>query len=225
MAVNGTAAAPTPDVRRRLLAGAAPSCGDVELLAALLDGGYARPQAHVTAEALLAHCELIRLGRDAAPFAAALGARWRRRLVMVRAALELGRRAAGTPLLLGEPVRDAAAIYAHFQGRLPQCEREQFFVLLLDGRNRLLADLRISEGTLTAALVHPREVFAPAIRLAAAALVLAHNHPSGDPTPSPEDTALTERLRRAGELLGIRVLDHVVVGQGRFVSMAESQRW
>jgi len=223
--VNGAAAPATPDVRRRLLAGAASSCGDVELLAALLDGGHAGPEAHVTAEALLAHCGLIRLGRDAASFAAALGPRWRRRLVMVRAALELGRRAAGTPLLLGEPVRDAAAIYAHFQGRLPQCEREQFFVLLLDGRNRLLADLRISEGTLTAALVHPREVFAPAIRLAAAALVLAHNHPSGDPTPSPEDTALTERLRRAGELLGIRVLDHVVVGQGRFVSMAESQRW
>ena len=120
---------------------------------------------------------------------------------------------------------DAAAVYAHFRGRLPQCEREQFFVLLLDGRNRLIAELRISEGTLTAALVHPREVFAAAIRLAAAALVLVHNHPSGDPTPSAEDAALTDRLRRAGDLLGIRVLDHVVVGQGRFVSRAETQRW
>jgi DNA repair protein RadC len=100
-----------------------------------------------------------------------------------------------------------------------------FLVLLLDGRNRLLGELRISEGTLTAALVHPREVFAPAIRLAAAAIVLIHNHPSGDPTPSPEDVALTDRLRRAGELIGIKVLDHVVVGQGRFVSMAEVGRW
>lgn len=209
-----------------LLAGAATSCSDVELLGALLDGGRAGHAARVGAEALLG-CGggLVRLGRDAAPFATVLGPRWRRRLAVVRAALELGRRAAGTPLGPGEPMRDAAAVYAHFRGRLPQCEREQFFVLLLDGRNRLIAELRISEGTLTAALVHPREVFAPAIRLAAAALVLVHNHPSGDPTPSAEDAALTERLRRAGELLGIRVLDHVVVGQGRFVSVAETQRW
>jgi DNA repair protein RadC len=212
--------------RRMLLAGAATSCSDVELLGALLDGGRAGHAARAGAEALLG-CGggLVRLGRDAAPFATVLGARWRRRLAVVRAALELGRRAAGTPLGPGEPMRDAAAVYAHFRGRLPQCEREQFFVLLLDGRNRLIAELRISEGTLTAALVHPREVFAPAIRLAAAALVLVHNHPSGDPTPSAEDAALTERLRRAGELLGIRVLDHVVVGQGRFVSLAETQRW
>src|SRR5262249_22500965 len=160
-----------------------------------------------------------------AQFATLLGRGWSRRLAIVRAAFELGRRAAGTALVLGEPLRDAAAVYAHFRGRLAQSEREQFFVLLLDGRNRFLAELRVSEGTLTTALVHPREVFAPAIRLSAAALVLVHNHPSGDPTPSAEDAALTDRLRRAGELIGIRVLDHVVVGQGRFASMSESGRW
>src|SRR5262249_12619258 len=156
---------------------------------------------------------LVRLGRDTAPFAAVLGPRWRRRLAVVRAALELGRRAARPPLGLGDPLRGAAAVYAPFPGRPPPGGRERFFVLCVDGRNRLMAELRVSEGTLTAALVHPREVFAPAIRLAAAALVLVHNHPSGDPSPSAEDTALTDRLRRAGELLGIRVLDHVVVGQ------------
>ena len=86
-------------------------------------------------------------------------------------------------------------------------------------------EVRVSEGSLTAALVHPREVFAPAIRAAAAALVLIHNHPSGDPTPSAEDSAITERLRQVGELVGIRVLDHVVVGRGRWVSMAEEGRW
>jgi DNA repair protein RadC len=223
---DGTDPAPQAEPRRRLAAGAATSCSDVELLGVLLDGGGGGHAARAAAETILGHGGgLLRLGRDAAPFAAVLGPRWRRRLAVVRAALELGRRAAGTPLALGHPMRDAAAVHAHFHGRLPQCEREQFFVLLLDGRNRLIAELRISEGTLTAALVHPREVFAPAIRLAAAALVLVHNHPSGDPTPSAEDTALTDRLRRAGELLGIRVLDHVVVGQGRFVSLAETQRW
>jgi DNA repair protein RadC len=223
---NGTDPVLQAEPRRRLVAGAATSCSDVELLGTLLDGGRAGHAARAAAEAILGDSGgLARLGRDAAPFAAVLGPRWRRRLALVRAALELGRRAAGTPMVLGDPLRDAAAVYAHFQGRLPQCEREQFFVLLLDGRNRLIAELRISEGTLTAALVHPREVFAPAIRLAAAALVLVHNHPSGDPSPSAEDTALTDRLRRAGELLGIRVVDHVVVGQGRFVSLADTQRW
>jgi len=224
--LNGSAPAPRLALRWRLAAGAATACSDAELLGALLDGGAADQAARQAAETLLGHSGgLARLGHDAAAFAAVLGPRWRHRLAVVRAALELGRRAAGTPLVLGDSMRDAAAVYAHFRGRLPQCERELFFVLLLDGRNRLMTELRISEGTLTSALVHPREVFAPAIRLAAAALVLVHNHPSGDPAPSAEDMALTERLRRAGELIGIRVLDHVVVGQGRFVSMAESQRW
>src|SRR5258707_90132 len=94
-----------------------------------------------------------------------------------------------------------------------------------DGGNRLRAEICVSEGTLTTALVHPREVFAPAIRDRAAALILVHNHPSGDPTPSSEDVALTDRLRQVGEVVGIRVLDHVVVGQGRYVRLAEERRW
>ena len=98
-------------------------------------------------------------------------------------------------------------------------------MLLLDGKNRVQGEVNVSEGSLTAALVHPREVFAPAIRAAAAALVLVHNHPSGDPTPSAEDLAITQRLRQAGELVGIRVLDHVVIGRGRWASMAEGERW
>ena len=92
---------------------------------------------------------------------------------------------------------------------------------MLDGKGRLMREVRISEGTLTASLVHPREVFRCAIREAAAALILVHNHPSGDPEPSPEDTTLTGRLRAAGELLGIRILDHVVVGQRSWASFAE----
>jgi DNA repair protein RadC len=217
---------PRAVLRRSLVAGAAPACDDDELLGVLLDGGVGGPPARLAAQEILHRSGgLLRLGRDPAPFADLLGPRWRRRLALVRAALELGRRAACTPLALGEPMRDAAAVHAHFRGRLAQLERERFVLLLLDGRNRLMAELCISEGTLTAALVHPREVFAPAIRLAAAAIVVVHNHPSGDPTPSAEDIALTERLRRAGEVIGIRLLDHVVIGQGRFVSMSEAGRW
>ncbi len=99
--------------------------------------------------------------------------------------------------------------------------KESFFVLLLDSRHRVLGFRVISTGSLQSAPVHPREVFVTAIREGAAALVIAHNHPSGDPTPSPEDRAVTERLREVGELVGIEVLDHVVVGEDRFFSFAD----
>jgi DNA repair protein RadC len=99
--------------------------------------------------------------------------------------------------------------------------QESFFVLLLDARHRILSLRVVSTGGLAGAAVHPREVFSAAIREGAAAVVVAHNHPSGDPQPSAEDKAVTERLRQVGELVGIEVLDHVVVGRERFFSFAE----
>jgi DNA repair protein RadC len=211
--------------RERLLAAGGVTCSDAELLGMLLDAGRATAAGVVLADQLLrlagglAH--LDRLDRRATGF----DRLWPRRAAVLRAALELGRRATAEPLRAKRPVRDAAAVHAHFRGRLPQLEREGFWILLLDGKNRVQGEVQVSEGSLTAALVHPREVFAPAIRAAAAALILVHNHPSGDPTPSAEDAAITQRLRQVGELVGIRVLDHVVIGQGRWVSMAESGGW
>lgn len=99
--------------------------------------------------------------------------------------------------------------------------REHFRVLLLDTKNKVLGMEEISIGSLNTSLVHPREVFRPAIRKACASVILIHNHPSGDPTPSSEDIAVTRRLYEAGRLLGIEVLDHVVIGDGRFVSFRE----
>ena len=100
--------------------------------------------------------------------------------------------------------------------------REIFWALLLDTRNRLITALRISAGSLAASLVHPREAFRPAIREAAAAVLFAHNHPSGDPTPSREDRRITARLREAGVLLGIPVLDHIVIGAESYFSFADA---
>ena len=94
-------------------------------------------------------------------------------------------------------------------------------MVLLDGRHRVVRHELVSQGTLTASLVHPREVFRPALREGAAAVLLVHNHPSGDPTPSREDREITERLVRAGELLGVPVLDHVVVAERGFASLRE----
>jgi DNA repair protein RadC len=118
-------------------------------------------------------------------------------------------------------IRDAAQVYEAFQQEFGRLDREMFVVLLLDGRNGVLGFNVVSIGSLTSALVHPREVFKPVILANAAAVILLHNHPSGSAEPSAEDQALTSRLEQAGELLGIKVLDHIVVGDGAYRSKAE----
>lgn len=116
-------------------------------------------------------------------------------------------------------IEDARSVAAYFRPRLLSSPIETFWVMMLDARARPLGIARVGEGTLTACLVHPREVFAPALRSRAASVILIHNHPSGDPEPSEEDEALTARLSEAGLLLGIPVLDHVVVARGGFRSL------
>lgn len=101
-------------------------------------------------------------------------------------------------------------------------KQEVFRVLLLTARHQVFRKLTVSKGTLTASLVHPRDVFRDAIRLNAAAIIVVHNHPSGVPEPSRDDTELTERLHRSGHLLGVEVLDHVIVAKGGCVSLRES---
>ena len=100
-------------------------------------------------------------------------------------------------------------------------KKEHFICLFLNTKNQLIAQETLSVGTLNASLVHPREVFRAAIKCSSASLICVHNHPSGDPTPSPEDVALTKRLVEAGELVGIDVLDHIVIGEQQFISLKE----
>ncbi len=104
-----------------------------------------------------------------------------------------------------------------FHGRI----HEIFLLLLLNGKNRVIRDQIISQGSLTASLVHPREVFTPAVRHSAAAVICLHNHPSGDPEPSAEDRQITARLVECGNLLGVRVLDHIVIGDGCYFSFLD----
>jgi DNA repair protein RadC len=114
---------------------------------------------------------------------------------------------------------EAAPLLAQYIG---ETDREVFAVALLTVRHRVLGLHTVSVGCLTSSLVHPREVFKPAILAGSAALLLVHNHPSGDPEPSAEDIALTRRLTAAGQLLGIEILDHLILGEaGRFVSLRE----
>jgi DNA repair protein RadC len=134
------------------------------------------------------------------------------------------RRTASRRLRPGDAILGPRDVYRHLHPRLRDARCERFLVLVLDGRHRLVREFQASQGTLTASLVHPREVFRPALVESGAAVVLAHNHPSGDPTPSPEDRSITERLVRAGHLLGVPVVDHVVVAERGFTSLREEGR-
>ena len=138
------------------------------------------------------------------------------------AIVELARRIDGDKLDPGTLFTGSGSVFGHARA-LGMCDLqvEQFRTLVLDGKNRLVGDVLVSQGTLTASPVHPREVFHPAIRLKGAAVVLMHNHPSGDPSPSADDLEITRRLVAVGDMVGIRVLDHVIVGAQTFVSMAD----
>lgn len=99
--------------------------------------------------------------------------------------------------------------------------KEHFLCLHLDGKNRIVCLDRVSVGSLNQSIVHPREVFKSACIISAAGIILVHNHPTGDPNPSPEDITITRRLKEAGELIGIPILDHIIIGDGQYVSFVE----
>ena len=143
----------------------------------------------------------------------------------IQAAFSLGRAWLHARQRERPSLRSPRAVFELLQAEARGLEQETFWSLLLDGKQRLRRLVPVSAGTLTASLVHPREVFRAAVREAAAALIVAHNHPSGDPEPSAEDLHVTERLRAAGEVLGIPLQDHVILGDARFVSLRERLRF
>jgi DNA repair protein RadC len=208
--------------RERLAAQGGEALSDAEILALLIRTGARDADALVVAERLLvAHGGLRGIARAAlselrdAPGVGPV------KSAALAAAAEFGRRVTSRTLRIGTEVRSPADVHRHFHARLRDAPVERFLCLLLDGRHRVVREVQVSQGTLTASLVHPREVFREAIRESAAALILVHNHPSGDPTPSREDLEVTDRLARAGDLLGVRVLDHVVVAETGYRSLRE----
>ncbi len=165
---------------------------------------------------------LAQLSRRSCDELQRLGSLTRLEASRLQAAFALGR---SVELECSKPnpnVRRAKDVFAHLESRLRGLQREVFVALLLDVQNRLQGEALVSIGTLTSSLVHPREVFRPAIAQGAAAVIVAHNHPSGDPDPSQADREVTRRLIRAGRLVGIPLLDHVVIGAGRFASLRSS---
>jgi DNA repair protein RadC len=195
-----------------------------ELVAVVVGHGTVGHSAREIADALLARGDGA-VGRLAAlPLGVLAGVpgMGMARAAAVAAALELGRRMATEQLGDGCPMHSPSEVAACFAPRLAGLPVEEFHVALLNSQHRLEREVLVTRGLLNASLVHPREVFREAIADRAAAIILVHNHPSGDPTPSPEDRAVTAQLVGAGRILDIPVLDHVIIGRGRFLSFAEA---
>lgn len=209
--------------RERLTQVGAASLSDEELLALLLGTGPGGEGLAVFAARILRHTgSLAALGRAGVGELATIrgiGATKASRLV---AAGELGRRMATVPLRRGSRITTSRDVDAALRPRLAPAEREHFVALPLDAKNRPLAELTIAVGGLSACPVAPADVFRPLLRQAAAGVIFVHNHPSGEPTPSPDDVALTERLSAAGELLGVRVIDHVIIGEPDYFSFLDA---
>lgn len=142
------------------------------------------------------------------------------RATRISAAFQLGRRAIEESLPVLGVACSPEQVFQRLQPRLHGLMQEVFVVLALDARSVIIDEFEVARGCLTHVEVHPREVFRPLIRCAAAAAVIAHNHPSGDPTPSMEDISLTHRLRAVGEIIGVPIVDHLVIGDGAYVSVA-----
>ena len=192
-------------------------------LVALLIGRGGDPDAEAIAGRLLARAEgslrrlaALELGAlEAVPGVGPATA------ACVLAALELGRRAATEAPEERARIQGPGDVFLRLGPRLRDARQEEFHAVLLDTRHRVLRDALVTRGTLDASLIAPREVFRLGVLEGAAAVILVHNHPSGDPTPSPDDRAVTRQLVAAGRALGIPVLDHVILGDGRFHSLAE----
>ena len=210
--------------REKLMVQGATALSNVELLAILLRTGTRSDSVLHLAEAVLA----LYQGRGLAALThmgigefAGIKGIGNAKAATVLAAVELGRRLSAKAAEKLDTIHgpEDAAHYAmpHFRYE----RREHFAVLLLDTKNHILAMPTVSIGSLSASIVHPREVFHAAVRYAAAGMILLHNHPSGDPSPSREDIAVTDRLVQAGKMMDIPVLDHIILGDHKYISLKE----
>lgn len=208
--------------RERLYHKGADALADAELLTILLGTGVPGASAMDVARDMLArHGSLSALAALTVAELAHLRGIGRVKAVRLSAAFEITRRLrsrnGASRVVLSSPEQ----VFARYGPLMEDLKKEVFRLALLDAQNGLLRDVVISEGTLSASLVHPREVFKPAILESAASVILLHNHPSGDPTPSREDLRLTRQLVECSKLLDLRIHDHVIIGKERFVSLAQ----
>jgi DNA repair protein RadC len=219
--------------RERLVRFGAGALADYELLAIILLNGTRRESVLDLAKRVLSS-RVAKEGRSGSEALLALSEATLEELctvrgigqakaVQIKAALELGKRLSGGAPSERSIVRSPEDVSRLVMEDMRFLDREHFRIILLNTKNHVLGVESISVGNLNTTIVHPREIFKIPIKRSAASVILVHNHPSGDPEPSQEDCDITQRLCEAGDLLGIKVLDHVVIGDNRFVSFKERQ--
>jgi DNA repair protein RadC len=216
--------AAVPSAHERLDRGGARVLSDAELLTILLGPTAGANNTKLAAERLLESRPLNEIAwasTDELQQSPGIG---RARAAAIAAAFELGRRGAWAPPKRGERVLDPARVYELLR-HVAHSEVEEFWIVLMDVRGRLLKPVKIAQGSISQCPVNPRDVLREAVRIGAHGLVFTHSHPSGDPSPSPDDLDLTERLRAAAELCGILARDHVILAANGYYSFVEAGRW
>ncbi|WP_248927404.1 RadC family protein [Paenibacillus hamazuiensis] len=208
--------------RERMQQQGAQALSNAELLAILLrTGTYSESAVHLAQRVLQESGGLRRLVEMTMEQLTAIKGIGEAKALQIQAGIELGRRLArssmGEKVIIRSP-QDAASLLME---DLRYLQTEHFVCLFLNTKNHVIGQETLSVGSLNASIVHPREVFRAAIRRSSASIICAHNHPSGDPTPSREDIEMTGRLMEAGEIIGIEVLDHIIIGDNRFSSLKE----
>lgn len=206
--------------RERMARGGAIALSDAELVALLIEPGRRGKSSLDIARELVAEGLLALARREWIP-GRAVGSLGPSRVARIGVALELGRRIAALSATSTEPVRDPAEVAQRLIARYAHSVQETFGGIYLDGRNRIISEREIFVGTLSSANVSPRDVFRFALQDHAASVIVFHNHPSGDPSPSPQDLAFTRKLVESGQTLGVDVLDHVIVASSGFVSLKQ----
>jgi DNA repair protein RadC len=194
-----------------------------ELLAIVIGGGSRGSSALVLALGLLREFgDLVAMGRSGVDEMRRVPGIGFARACQLAAAFELGKRFAKESRSAGTSVRAPRDIARMFMDEMKDYDREHFKAAFLNTKNQVIKVVTVSIGSLNASIVHPREILKPAIAASAASIVLVHNHPTGDPTPSREDVEFTRRFAKCGELIGIELLDHIVIGADRFQSLKEA---
>lgn len=208
--------------RERMMQYGPHALSNAELLAILLRTGTIQESAVHLAARLLKQCGglrgLVDMSLHQLTELKGIG---EAKALQIQAGVELGRRLARSAMSDAVIIRSPHDVAALLSEDLRYLQKEHFVCLFLNTKNHVIAQETLSMGSLNASIVHPREVFRAAIKRSSASIICVHNHPSGDPTPSPEDVQITERLVQAGEIVGIEVLDHVIIGDQRFVSLKE----
>ncbi|GBD97558.1 MAG TPA: JAB domain-containing protein [Nitrospirae bacterium] len=211
--------------RERLLKFGADGLSTAELLAIILrTGGKDKSAIELAREVLMHFSSLKEIeGAAAAEFGDIKGIGGAK-TAQLKASFELGRRlfrSEKDAALQNPSFKNSREVYQYYRPRFYGLKKERFLCALLDTKNRVFKETIVSEGTLTSSLVHPREVFRNAIKEAAASVLFVHNHPSGDPNPSRDDINITKRLVETGKVIGINVLDHIVISDGKYLSLME----